>query len=109
MVDGSNESLYHADEELHPLVRTFLLSQTIFTNLDVKYVVHSEKCAQHYSPPSQLFVLKHTHFYFRKNPAWRPWVLHIMYHTTPHIPYTQILPPLATALLVPPPRFGQKK
>ena len=36
MVDGSNESLYHADEELHPLVRTFSLSQTIFTNLDVK-------------------------------------------------------------------------
>ena len=35
MVDGSNESLYHADEELHPLVRTFSLSQTIFTNLDV--------------------------------------------------------------------------
>ena len=38
MVDGSNESLYHADEELHPLVRTFSLSQTIFTNLDVGYV-----------------------------------------------------------------------
>ena len=36
MVDGSNESLYRADEELHPLVRTFSLSQTIFTNLDVR-------------------------------------------------------------------------
>ena len=35
VVDGSNESLYHADEELHPLVRTFSLSQTIFTNLEV--------------------------------------------------------------------------
>ena len=35
MVDGSNESLYHADEEMHPLVRTFSPSQTIFQNLDV--------------------------------------------------------------------------
>ena len=35
MVDGSNESLYHADEEMHPIVRTFSPSQTIFQNLDV--------------------------------------------------------------------------
>ena len=35
VVDGSNESLYHADEEMHPLVRTFSPSQTIFQNLDV--------------------------------------------------------------------------
>ena len=35
MVDGSNESLYHADEEIHPLVRTFSPLQTIFQNLDV--------------------------------------------------------------------------
>ena len=35
MVDGSNESLYHADEEMHPLAQTFSPSQTIFQNLDV--------------------------------------------------------------------------
>ena len=35
VVDGSNESLYHADEEMHPLLRTFSPSQTIFKNLDV--------------------------------------------------------------------------
>ena len=35
VVDGSNESLHHADEEMHPLVRTFSPSQTIFQNLDV--------------------------------------------------------------------------
>ena len=35
VVDASNESLYHADEEMHPLLRTFSPSQTIFKNLDV--------------------------------------------------------------------------
>ena len=35
VVDGSNESLYHADEEMHPLMRTFSPLQTIFKNLDV--------------------------------------------------------------------------
>ena len=35
VVDGSNESLYHADEEIQPLLRTFSPLQTIFTNLDV--------------------------------------------------------------------------
>ena len=35
MVDGSNASLYHANEEMHPLVWTFSPSQTIFKNLDV--------------------------------------------------------------------------
>ena len=43
MVDGSNESLYHADEEMHPLLRTFSLSQTtIFENLDVDAFYNSE-------------------------------------------------------------------
>ena len=40
LVDGSNESLYHANEEMHPLVRTFSPSQTIFQNLDVWYKWH---------------------------------------------------------------------
>ena len=39
MVDGSNESLYHADEEMQPLVRTFSPSQTFFQNLDVLTVL----------------------------------------------------------------------
>ena len=43
MVDGSNESLYHADEEMHPLVRTFSPSQTIFQNLDVPTHVTESK------------------------------------------------------------------
>ena len=43
MVDGSNESLYHADEEMHPLVRTFSPSQTIFQNLDVSVIKSNQK------------------------------------------------------------------
>ena len=39
VVDGSNESLYHADEEMHPLLRTFSPLQTIFRNLDVQSFV----------------------------------------------------------------------
>ena len=35
VVDGSNESLYHADEEMHPLLQNFSPSQTIPKNLDV--------------------------------------------------------------------------
>jgi len=34
VVDGSNESLYHADDEMHPLLHNFLLSQTTPKNLD---------------------------------------------------------------------------
>ena len=36
MVDGSNESLYHADEEMHPLLQNFSPLQTIPKNLDVE-------------------------------------------------------------------------
>ena len=36
MADGSNESLYHANEKMHPLVRNFSPSQTMFKNLDVE-------------------------------------------------------------------------
>ena len=35
MVDSSNESLNHAEEEMHPLVQNFSPAQTIFKNLDV--------------------------------------------------------------------------
>ena len=36
VIDGSNESLYHADEEMDPLVKqNFSPSQTIFKNFDV--------------------------------------------------------------------------
>ena len=35
VVDGSNESFYHANEEIHPLVRNFSPFQTIFQNLDL--------------------------------------------------------------------------
>ena len=35
VVDGSNESLYHADEEMHPLVRNFSPSQTIFNKFNL--------------------------------------------------------------------------
>ena len=42
MVDGSNESLYHADEEMHPLVRTFSPSQTISQNLDAPWLPDTE-------------------------------------------------------------------
>ena len=37
VVDGSNESLRHADDEMHPLVRNFSLSQTIFKNIGVDH------------------------------------------------------------------------
>ena len=36
VVDGSNESLYHADEEMYPLARTFLLLQTGFKDFLLK-------------------------------------------------------------------------
>ena len=36
VVDGSNESLYHADEEMQPLLQNFSPSQTIPQNLDDK-------------------------------------------------------------------------
>ena len=35
MVDGSNESLWHADEEMQPFWRNFSPLQTIFNNFDV--------------------------------------------------------------------------
>ena len=59
VVDGSNESLFHADEEMHPLARTFPPSQTIFKNLDVKEAAHMYNAASvvHYRKDNTILVM----------------------------------------------------
>ena len=69
MVDGSNESLYYADEEMHPLWQNNSPSQTIFKNYNV-YKLSFEP-----STTSESYVT----FYVVKVTLFRPKVIFLLH------------------------------